>query len=429
MAQVSLEGALRKGLNVVLNYLKARMIEATRFSLGVFSLYLALAVFATQVTQAQTLKVLHTFTGGPMDGGNPYTGLLRDAAGNLYGTTEDDGSGRWCPNGCGTVFRIDANDDEKVLYNLAGNKDGAYPYYGALISDPGGNFYGTTYEGGAYGAGTVFEVSKNGGEKVLYSFKGGADGGFPWGGLVRDSAGNLYGTTSVRGSGKNCPYACGVVFKLDNLGQETVLHSFNGGADGEYPLAGLALDAAGNLYGTTEEGGGTACGGSGCGIVFEIETTRKERILYAFGGPPDGQFPVSTLIRDGEGNLYGTTFQGGLYGSGGTVFKIDPLGNETVLHSFDLEAGDGGLPYGGLLSDKEGNLYGTTSTGGDAFGGTIFEVSSSGSEAVLYSFTGGTDGYIPEGGLIRDSIGNLYGTTDEGGDVACFCGVVFQFTP
>jgi uncharacterized repeat protein (TIGR03803 family) len=394
----------------------------------------ALATLAIQSAQAQTLTVLHTFTGGPADGGNPYAGLVRDAAGNLYGTTEDNGAGLFCPNGCGTVFRIDGSGSEKVLYSFVGSKDGTYPYYGglisdSLISDSAGGFYGTTYEGGAYGAGTVFEVTKNGGEKVLYNFTGKADGGFPWGSLVRDSAGNIYGTTSGRGSGKACPYGCGTVFKLDIHGNETVLHSFTGGTDGEYPLGGLVLDAANDLYGTTEEGGGTGCGGAGCGIVFEIDATGKERVLYAFAGPPDGQFPVATLIRDAVGNLYGTTFQGGFYGTGGTVFKIDSAGKETVLHSFNLGTGDGGIPYGGVVRDEAGNLYGMTSTGGDAFGGTIFEISATGSETVLYSFTGGTDGYIPESGLVRDAMGNLYGTTEQGGNATCFCGTVFEFTP
>jgi len=391
---------------------------------------LVLALLGAEPAESQTFTVLHTFLGGVGDGGNPFGGLVRDSAGNVYGTTEDNGAGLFCPLGCGIVFKLDSVGQETVLHNFAGgSKDGSLPYYGDLLLGAAGNLYGTTYQGGAFGAGTVYEVTPTGEEKVIYSFRGRADGGFPWGGLIHDAAGNLYGTTSGRGSGKACAYGCGTVFKLDRAGGFTLLHTFVGGTDGEYPLSRLLRDGAGNLYGTTEQGGGSGCGGAGCGTVFKIDTSGKESILYAFAGPPDGQFPVGGLILDKVGNLYGTTFQGGFNGIGGTVFKVDPTGKETVLYSFNLFGGDAGLPYGGLVRDSAGNLYGATSSGGAAFGGAIFEVNASGVETVLYSFTGGSDGYIPFSDLIRDAAGNLYGTTSEGGDASCFCGVVFQLTP
>jgi uncharacterized repeat protein (TIGR03803 family) len=209
-----------------------------------------------------------------------------------------------------------------VLHNFAGgNQDGALPYYADPLLNASGKFYGTTYQGGTLGAGTVYEFGSAGGEGVIYSFTGGADGRFPWGGLIRDTAGNFYGTTSARGSGKACAYGCGTAFKLDRAGKFTLLHSFAGGTDGAYPLSRLVRDAAGNLYGTTEQGGGSGCGGAGCGTIFKIDSSGKESILYAFAGPPDGQFPIGGLILDGAGNLYGTTIQGGFYGAGGTVIQ------------------------------------------------------------------------------------------------------------
>jgi uncharacterized repeat protein (TIGR03803 family) len=258
------------------------------------ALLLTTATLAVQSTEAQTLTVLHAFTGGVTDGANPFAGLVRDAVGNLYGTTNDSGAGQFCPSGCGTVFSVDPSGTERILYNFAGNKDGALPYYGSLVHGTAGDLYGTTYEGGGFGAGTIFKLSETGGEKTLYSFRGRADGGFPWAGLIRDSAGNLYGTTSERGSGKLCLYGCGTVFKVDSSGKGTLLHTFIGGADGEYPLGGLVRDAAGNLYGATETGGGSGCGGSGCGTVYKVDATGKETVLYAFTGPPDGNFRSET---------------------------------------------------------------------------------------------------------------------------------------
>jgi len=249
---------------------------------------------------------------------------------------------------------------------------------------------------------------------LLYTFTGGADGGDPIGGLIMDTQDNLYGTTAEGGNAA-CPHGCGTVFKLDTTGKETVLYSFTGtGKDGFFPSASLVRDAQGNLYGTTQ-GGGTGK----YGTVFELDPTGNETILYNFTGAGDGGTPRSGLVLDDRGNLYGTTDSGGNLtcdgGLGcGTVFKVGPSGTETVLHSFTGMGGDGVVPSGGLALDAQGNLYGTTEFGGE-YGspsgyGTVFKVDGTGKETVLHSFNL-TDGYDPLGVLVIDARGNLYGTT------------------
>ncbi len=266
---------------------------------------------------------------------------------------------------------------------------------------------------------------------VLHSFKGGTDGESPDAGVVRDAAGNLYGTTEY-GGGNTCfsGDSCGTVFKVDTTGKETVLHSFTGGADGAFPLAGLILDAAGNLYGTTEYGGDLTCNsGVGCGTVFKVDTTGKETVLYSFTSGTDGAGkPIAGVIRDAAGNLYGTTSQGGPFSSG-TVFKLDTTGKETVLYIFTGGRGgtDGYYPDGALIRDAAGNLYGTTQLGGNYSFGTVFKVDSTGKETVLYRFRGGSSGDQPVGGVIMDKAGDLYGSTQGGG--TSFDGTVFKLNP
>jgi uncharacterized repeat protein (TIGR03803 family) len=365
-------------------------------------------VFKVDTSGKET--VLHTFTGSP-DGALPFAGLLRDPAGNLYGTTSRGGASEF-----GTVFKVDTNDKESVLYSFGGSPDGAFPSSG-LVQDNAGSLYGTTDQGGASGAGAVFKLDTAGTETVLHSFAGSPDGSDPYAGLVLDAAGHLYGTTVQGGSS-----IYGAVFKLDTTGKETVLYSFVAGSDGLESYAGLVRDAAGNLYGTTSSGGNPNVNyGYGNGMVFKIDKTGKEKVLYKFGGSPDGADPRAGVVRDNAGNLYGTTSGGGEnqlceYGCG-TVFKISASGQETVLHDFCSVSGctDGAYPYAGLLRDGAGNLYGTTSSGGLYGAGTVFELDTSGSETVLYNFTGYSDGAVPIGGLVRDNAGNLYGTAGGGG--------------
>jgi uncharacterized repeat protein (TIGR03803 family) len=319
---------------------------------------------------------------------------------------------------------------ERVLYSFMGGTDGAYPIAG-LVRDGQGNLYGTTSGGG--GCGTVFKLDATGAETVLYRFTGAGrgDGCFPTASLVRDTQGNLYGTTASGGTLRCAPpYGCGTVFKVDTTGKETVLHSFTAEQDGWRPWAGLTRDAQGTLYGTTEFGGGNYCSFfpdyAGCGTVFKVDNIGIETVLHRFTEEgDDGWNPSAGLILDAQGNLYGTTRGGGAYGRNeygyGTVFKVDMTGKETVLYSFEGEA-DGNSPSAGLVLDAQGNMYGTTN-------GTVFKLDTTGEETVLYRFTGtGGDGALPLAGLVRDMQGDLYGTTYFGGDPACEggCGTVFK---
>jgi uncharacterized repeat protein (TIGR03803 family) len=373
-----------------------------------------------------TFTALYSFMGGT-DGAHPEANLILDAAGNLYGTTVQGGGAPSCNTGCGTVFKVDTNGKETVLYSFAFGTDGAFPTAG-LIRDAAGNLYGTTVNGGTSVAGTVFKVDTTGKETVLNSFAGGTDGAYPYAGLIRDADGNLYGTTTEGGENSCGTLSCGVVFKVDATGKETVLYRFTGSPDGAYPYAALIPDASGNLYSTTQSGGT-----SGEGVVFELDSTGKETVLYSFAGGTDGSFPQSGLVRDAAGNLYGTTYEGGGgSNNAGTVFKVDTTGKETVLYNFCSQQGctDGAYPQAGVIQDAAGSLYGTTVAGGDTncdagYGcGTVFKVDTTGKETVLYSFTGGTDGANPLADLIQDANCNLYGTTDAGG--ANGLGVVFE---
>ncbi len=266
------------------------------------------------------------------------------------------------------MFKLQSGK-ESILHSFAGTPDGEDPR-SILVRDSAGNLYGTTQYGGTQGGfGTVFRLDTKGQLTLLHSFSGTPDGEDPYSGLLRDAGGNLYGTTLYGGTGGGF----GTVFKLNAKGKLTLLHSFAGTPDGEDPQAGLLRDAAGNLYGTTQYGGTNG----GFGTVFKLSAKGKLTLLHSFGTIPDGQNPYARLIRDEAGNFYGTTFHGGTYGDG-TVFKLDTAGKLTVLHSFN-NSPDGANPIAGLILDKSGNLYGTASQGGDlscGFSGcgTVFEV-------------------------------------------------------
>jgi uncharacterized repeat protein (TIGR03803 family) len=349
--------------------------------------------------------VLYGFMGGA-DGGDPAGGVIRDSAGNLYGTTAYGGA-----SGYGVVYKL--NTAETVLYNFTGGSDGGNPS-GSLILDSAGNLYGTTGYYGAAGYGVVYKVDPSGQENVLYTFTGGTDGGNPPAGVIRDSAGNLYGTASNGGISRQ-----GVVYKLNTTGQETVVCGFPSPADGGEPAAGVMRDSAGNLYGTTLYGGAYDAG-----TVYKVDAAGRETVLYTFTGGTDGANPFAGVIADPEGNLYGTTEDGGTFNAG-TVYMLDTAGNETVLHSFAFYPfGDGALPFAGVIRDSEGNLYGTTIGAGTSSAGIVYKLDPAGNETVLYNFTGGSDGGEPDSGVIRDSAGNLYGTAYLGG--AAGQGVVYR---
>jgi uncharacterized repeat protein (TIGR03803 family) len=418
------------------------------------SLTAALTIFAATLTVASTRAaaqqeiLLLSFDGA--GGQYPFTGLTFDAAGNLYGTTNAGGKYGEEFEG-GTAYELNRQPGggwtEKVLQNFGnGSIDAFYPdgiYPIGLIFDAAGNLYGTTSEGGdfsRYGDGVVFELSPNQGggwtEKVLHQFGAKAsDGVQPRAGLVFDTAGNLYGTTSGGGS-----HGYGTVFELIPAAgggwTEKVLHSFNSnGKDGYEPEASLIVDRSGNLYGTTLWGGQY-----NYGTVFQLIPQPggnwTEKILHDFsnvGG--DGSFPTAGLIFDTNGDLYSATQTGGIHGYG-TAFELIPTTDggwkEKTLHSFEgLYALDGAYPSP-LTLDASGNLYGTAAGGGPYDYGTVFELmpqpDGSWTEKTLYAFGtyGDRDGVEPDG-VILDGFGNLYGTTASGGEYSD--GTVFEITP
>lgn len=386
--------------------------RAATAALGLAGL-LVLGISTSQSAPAQTFTTLHDFQGTP-DGSLAYAPLVRDNKGVLYGTTETGGT-----YGAGTIFKVDKNGKETVLHSFAGGSDGANPFAG-LVLDSAGNLYGTTGNGGASSVGTVFKLSKGGKETVLYSFAGGtADGCYPYGGLLRDAAGNLYGTTEVCGAS-----GVGTVFKLSKTGKETILHSFAGGSsDGEFPsFTSLLMDTGGNLYGVAEQGGT-----SNLGVVYKLSKAGKITILHSFaGGTSDGCDVFGTPAMDASGNLYGTANSCGS-SQVGIVWKVSQKGKETVLHNFTAGASDGSEPIAGVIMDK-GNLYGSTYQGGSADLGTVYKLSKSGNITLLHTFTGADGDYLYSG-VIRDAVGNLYGTTLYGGNgEACNnrCGTVWR---
>lgn len=389
---------------------------------GLLSSVAILLCVASSAGFAQTETVLYTFTGQP-DGQGP-SGLVMDAKGNLYGTTVSGGVFNY-----GTAFELPVGGGETILYSFTNHVDGASPNAPLLAN---GILYGTTTEGGDLdnplcfqGCGIIYKITGVGKETILYEFEGPSDDGEgPNGPLIRDQAGNLYGT--AQGGG----WASGIVFELTATRHEHI-YSFNPflRPDGSRPTGSLVRDASGNLYGATALGGSNICySNSTCGTVFKIDS-KGESVLYSFGSSStDGIGPNGGLILDSKGNFYGTTGYGGESGNG-AVFKLNSSGHETVLYNF---AGglDGSTPNGNLLRDPQGNFYGTTAYGGTYGNGTVFKLTSSGQESVLYSFTGGADGSQPGGGLIADKQGNLYGIAG-GGNTNCFlgCGVVFKLTP
>jgi uncharacterized repeat protein (TIGR03803 family) len=401
------------------------------------SLMLAVAIFAsplavTTVTQAQQFSVIYNFT--VASGAVPSGTLIADDSGKMYGLTAYGGF-----HGYGMVFGLLATGGEKVLYSFTGGADGSMPQFTALLRDPAGNLYGVTPSGGnsnstcSSGCGVIFRISATTGkERVLYSFKGGADGSFPFSSLIADTAGNFYGTTG-NGGNFNAPcntYGCGVIYKLSNAGGETVLYAFTGASDGATPGVGLIRDPEGNIYGTT-----TAGGAYGNGVVFKLDPAGNETVLYAFTGGSDGAVPLF-LVRDAAGNLYGNTEGGGdpsCFLGCGVLFKVDSSGNESTLYSFTN--GPGGFePLGELVLDSRGNLYGTTYEGGfsnssecrSPYGcGVVFRISATGTETVLHRFDV-ADGASPQSGLLINN-GYLYGTTVGGGSADD--GVIFKIKP
>jgi uncharacterized repeat protein (TIGR03803 family) len=383
----------------------------------------ALLLTAALPAHAQTGTVLYNFTGGS-DGGDPGYTLTADGAGNFYGTTYGGGLGQGF-NGHGTVFELSPNGvggwNEAVVYTFTGGADGGQPAYSGLIFDGVGNLYGTACCGGANGHGVVFELRPAGNnwtETVLYSFADGTDGASPFGSLIIDKAGNLYGTTLQGGIGEH-----GIVFELSPSGSgwtEQVISNVS-----PTYFGGLTLGASGNIFGGIK-------GGSEAGELAPNGASGWEpALIHTFiGAPNDGSDAQGTVVLDQAGNLYGTTSAGGAENYG-TVYKLSPKKTgkwtEKILYSFKGGT-DGNSPAAGVVLDATGNIYGVTEDGGQYGLGTVFALVPDGSgsykEKVLWSFNG-TDGKQPYYPMILDS-GNLYGTVPFGG--ASGWGAVFEVT-
>jgi uncharacterized repeat protein (TIGR03803 family) len=427
----------------------------------------ALAVAMARPALAQTFTVLHSFA-GEQDGGVPFAGLARDTAGNLYGTTFQNGA-----HGRGTVFRLAPAGSGWIftaLYEFAGGGGGGWPVAKPTVASDG-TLYGTTLAGGLNdeecpgngysGCGVVFHLRPQPTickaatcpwvETVVHSFTGGfyqgTDGWNPRGEVVFDQAGALYGTTYYGGTETgNCSGGCGTVFQLTNSGgqwSENQLYSFAAGVAGAYPAAGVIFDSSGRLYSTTSHGGGGAVCQGGCGTVFALIPSGgswTEKILHAFQGGADGAGAWGGLVMDASGNLYGATV-GGPPGTCGVAYELTPSNGPWTFSTIaDFPPGNCGLGvFASLVMDPAGNLYGTTNNGGKYGSGTVFKLTPSvngWTYTSLHDFTLGDDGGFPTSGLVLDEAGNIYGTTSSGGSAGeenCYpnagCGVVFEITP
>jgi uncharacterized repeat protein (TIGR03803 family) len=376
---------------------------------GISMMLAALWLCGSASLPAQTFTTLHSFDG--TDGRLSNAGLVQATNGNLYGTTYYGGA-----KDSGEVFEITPSGALTILHSFcskSGCADGEYTY-AVPIQGTDGNFYGTTYLGGSKELGTVFKITPSGTLTTLHTFDG-TDGSQPLAGLVQASDGNFYGTTYMGGSQGN-----GEIFKITPSGTLTTLHSFcsrTACKDGRNPFAGLVQGTDGNLYGTTLEGGA-----KGFGTVFKVTPNGTLTTLHSFctqSGCPDGQFPQTGLVQASNGNLYGTTITGGTYGDD-TIFEITTSGAFTTLYNVCSQSGcpDGNYLYAGLIQATDGNLYGIMDVGGANGSGTIFKITLSGTLTTLYNFcsqSGCPDGQYPGGGLVQDTDGSLYGTTADGG--------------
>ncbi|MGH9453115.1 MAG: choice-of-anchor tandem repeat GloVer-containing protein [Terriglobia bacterium] len=441
-------------------FLRVTLASAWWKKFGILCLVCAAAAIALP---AQTLTTLHSFS-GPPDGAAPFAGLVQATDGSFYGTTDAGGIYEGCFNGysagCGAAFKITPSGAVSILHSFCAQggmlcPDGYHPL-APVIQATDGNFYGTTPQGGAHNAGTVFKITASGTLTTLYAFcsqsqcaDGGYDG-FTGAGLVQGADGNFYGTTPYGGTNLQ-----GTVFKITPAGALTVLYSFCSGGygcpDGYYAITGLVQGTDGNFYGTTDDGGNLPPNNGG--TVFKITPSGALTTLYSFcsqGGTAcaDGNDPWAGLVQGTDGNFYGTTTWGGAHDRG-TVFKITPSGTLTTLYSFCSQGGeactDGNYPNSALLQASDGNFYGTTDEGGnnntiicgDGGCGTLFQITPTGTLTTLYSFCSQSncaDGANPfTAALVQATEGNLYGTTADGGTsntciIPYGCGTVFKLS-
>ena len=382
------------------------------FGVAILSLGACLATGVSrpaQATPAGVLSELHTFTGS--DGIDSATALVLAPDGNFYGTASGGGA-----NNGGTVFRISPTGVFTDLHDFSGT-DGDQPL-SSLIVGPDGNLWGTTSSGGAHGEGTIYKITTAGVFTDVHDFNGTDGDNFsngmmmnPWGSpeasLTVGPDNLLYGVTT--GGGAN---SCGTIFNITTAGTLTVLHSFSGSADGDQPCGTLVFTPNGSFYGTTSDGGPT-----NCGTVFQMTSSFVFTDIHDFDGVVEGGFPGAGLTIGNDGDLYGTTSTGGP-SNGGTIFKTTPSGALTMLYNFQGNT-DGVAPECELALGSDGNFYGTTPVGGVSNGGTVFQITPAGAFTLLYNFQGSTDGVAPVGGVIFGADGRLYGTTPGGGTTNC----------
>jgi uncharacterized repeat protein (TIGR03803 family) len=390
----------------------------------------ALLFLATIALHGQTYTTLNSFDS--TDGAFPFPGVVQALDGNFYGTTYNGGA-----NNQGAIYKITPGGTLTLVYSFCGKTnctDGALPRAGLTLAS-NGNLYGSTVGGGANNRGSIFKVTTAGMLTTVYSFcalTSCDDGASPYGNLIQGSDGNFYGTTQQGG-----PKNLGVIFRVTPAGADTTLYTFcslANCADGSRPASGLVQSSNGTFYGTTENGGAhTTCSGGGCGTVFKLVGTQLTT-LYSFCAKTncaDGNNPVGGLVLASNGTLYGTNTAGGSVNATGTVFQLTPAGALTTLHTFCTQTGcpDGQVPFAGLVRATDGNLYGVASSGGTVGGGTIFKVTPSGAFTLLYnlcSLSACVDGKGPDGTLIQATNGNFYGTTFNGG--TSDAGVVFSLS-
>ena len=396
-----------------------------------------LFVLLSSALAGAKFKVLHSFASGS-DGAYPIAPPVFDRLGNLYGTTEQGGSGTGCNIGCGTVYELVPHGtqwSERVLSSFS--TTGGFNPFGALIVASNGDLYGVDSIGGdpSCSCGDIYQLARVSGvwtRTTIHTFlsnrNGNSDGGYPGEGLLIDSAGSLYGVAAQGGT-----YGYGVVFKFapngDGTWTESIIYNFTNSRDGYAPYAPLVMDAAGNLYGTAQIGGIY-----GAGTVFKLALsngTWTESTLFAFTGGDGGGNPNFGVVLDHAGNLYGAADTGG-GNFAGVIFKLTPTTgywNYVLVHTFS-GGSDGGSPSSTVTIDANGNLYGTTLYGGLYQYGTVYKISNVNGkwqETVLHSFTGGNDGWQPYGGAVVDSSGNVYGAATQGGRYGF--GVTFEITP
>lgn len=398
----------------------AKLVDPKRAGYILLSVAVAFTpLISSSIARAETL--LHSF-GPPPDGTGPSSGVIRGPDGTLYGTTQGGGRNNCFDGGCvGTVYKITPQKKEVLLHVFDPNSGGYYPWFEPAL-DANGNLYGTASSGeGANYYGLVFKLAPDGTYTTLYTFSGGADGGSP-NGVTLDAEGNVYGVTYSGGMNDQ-----GVLYEITSQGQFQVLHAFSGGDDGATPFGTPVLDEKGNVFGTTE-----SAGAYGYGTVYEVTSKGKKKVLYSFGatsGYTDGCSPTAGVVRDDDGNLYGTT-QGCGANAYGTLYKLSPSGRFTVLHAFG-GTDDGRRPQDAptLVKNDAGKieLYGTTPSGGTSNRGVAYKCSGKGRYKVIYNFTGGaSDAYSPVGLLATDGNGKFYGASNSGGTNDE--GTVFQFS-